>query len=158
DVVVRGYEVAVGLGEAMRGPYRLAGGTWPTLAVGGVTAAAVTCWLLDAAPEELAAAVVLAAHQSTLANPRGNAREVFLASAVVGVRSVLGRRCGGRTGSPAGPGPRSRSAVSPPQRSPAGCWTRHRRSWPRRWCSPRNRARSPTREATRGRYSWPTRW
>lgn len=95
DVVVRGYEVAVGLGEAMRGPYRLAGGTWPTLAVGGVTAAAVTCWLLDAAPEELAAAVVLAAHQSTLANPRGNAREVFLANAVVtGIGSALAARHG----------------------------------------------------------------
>ena len=95
DVMVRGYEVAIGLGEAIRGPYRLAGGTWPTLAVGGVTAAAITCWLLDAAPEEQDAAVILAAHQSVLANPRGNAREVFLANSVVtGIGAALAVRKG----------------------------------------------------------------
>lgn len=102
DAVVRGYEVALGLGEAMRGPYRLAGGTWPTLAIGGVTAAALTCWLLGAPPEEVDAAVVLAAAQGVRVNPRGNAREVLLAAAVVaGIGSALAVRHGFSV--PAGP-------------------------------------------------------
>lgn len=83
DAVVRGYEVALGLGEAIRGPQRLATGVWPSLTVGGVTAAAVAAWLLGAADDEVAAAVHLAARQSIAGNPRGNAREILLAGAVV---------------------------------------------------------------------------
>ena len=46
DVVARGYEIAVGLGEGIAGPSRLASGVWPSLVVAPVTAAAVTTLLL----------------------------------------------------------------------------------------------------------------
>jgi 2-methylcitrate dehydratase PrpD len=87
DTTVRGYELALGLGEAMQGPHRLASGVWPTLAAGGVVAAVVTSLLLGATPED---AAKLAATQSVHANPRGNARETLLATAVVtGIASAL---------------------------------------------------------------------
>lgn len=95
DVIVRGYEVALGLGEAMRGPHRLGVGAWPTLAVGGVTAATVTTLLLGWADDEVAAAIMLASQQSVQANPRGNARECLLAGAVVtGIGCALAARRG----------------------------------------------------------------
>ena len=95
DVVVRGYEVALGLGEAIGGPHRLATGVWPSLTVGGVTAAAVASWLLGAADDDVAAAVRLAARQSIAGNPRGNAREILLAGAVVtGIGCALAVRRG----------------------------------------------------------------
>jgi 2-methylcitrate dehydratase PrpD len=83
DMITHGYEIALGLGEAIRGPERLATGVWPTLTIGGVTAAAVTSALLGASDERLAAAVALAAEHSTAGNPRGDAREILLAEAVV---------------------------------------------------------------------------
>lgn len=83
DVIVRGYELAVGLGEAMHGPQRLRQGVWPSLAVGAVTAAVVTTLLLDGSDAQQRAASLLAAQQSVQVNPGGNAREALLAGAVV---------------------------------------------------------------------------
>ncbi|GIH19761.1 MmgE/PrpD family protein [Rugosimonospora africana] len=95
DVIVHGYEIALGLGEAIRGPERLATGVWPTLTIGGVTAAAVTSRLLGADNEQLGAAVALAAEHSIAGNPRGDAREILLAEAVVtGVGCALAVRHG----------------------------------------------------------------
>jgi 2-methylcitrate dehydratase PrpD len=90
DTIARGYELALALGEAMQGPRRLASGIWPSLAVGGVTAAAVTSVLLGASNRDVEAATVLAVQQSVSGNPRGNAREIQFATAVVtGIGAAL---------------------------------------------------------------------
>jgi 2-methylcitrate dehydratase PrpD len=95
DTIARGYELALVLGEAMQGPRRLADGTWPSLAVGGVTAAALTSVLLGASGAEAGAAAGLAAQQSVSGNPRGNAREVQFATAIVtGIGAALAARHG----------------------------------------------------------------
>jgi 2-methylcitrate dehydratase PrpD len=95
DAIVRGYEIALGLGEAIRGPDRLATGVWPTLTLGGVTAAALTSQLLGASDDEVAVAVALASEHSIACNPRGDAREILLAEAVVtGVGCALSVRRG----------------------------------------------------------------
>jgi 2-methylcitrate dehydratase PrpD len=99
DVVVAGYELALGLGEAMRGPRRLPTGVWPSLAAGSVTAAVVTTLLLDhedgADDADLERAAVLAAEQSIAGNARGTARENLLAGAVVtGIGAALAVRHG----------------------------------------------------------------
>jgi 2-methylcitrate dehydratase PrpD len=95
DTIARGYELALALGEAMQGPRRLAFGIWPSLAVGGVTAAALTSVLLGASNRDVEAATVLAAQQSVSGNPRGNAREIQFANAVVtGIGAALAVRHG----------------------------------------------------------------
>lgn len=108
DTIVHGYEIALGLGEAIRGPERLATGVWPTLALGGVTAAALTSQLIGASDEDTAVAVALASEHSIAGNPRGDAREILLAEAVAtGVGCALAVRrgfsiSGGRGGALAG--------------------------------------------------------
>lgn len=104
DITARGYEVALGLGECMEGPSRLAKGVWPSLSVGAVTAAVVTSLLLGESEESIERAAVVASTQSLRGNPRGNARENLLAGAVVtGIGSALAVRRGfGVTGSRGG--------------------------------------------------------
>jgi 2-methylcitrate dehydratase PrpD len=95
DTIARGYELALVLGEAMQGPRRLAYGIWPSLAVSGVTAAAVTSVLLGASNRDVEAATALAAQQSVSGNPRGNAREIQFATAVAtGIGAALAARHG----------------------------------------------------------------
>lgn len=95
DTIARGYEIVVGLGELISGPRLIGIGVWPTLALGAVAAAAVTSALLEADAAEIEAATVLAAQQSIDGNPRGNARETLLATAVVvGIGSALAVRRG----------------------------------------------------------------
>jgi 2-methylcitrate dehydratase PrpD len=95
DTIARGYELALVLGEAMQGPRRLAYGIWPSLAVGGVTAAALTSVLLGASNRDVEAATALAAQQSVSGNPRGNAREIQFATAVTtGIGAALAARHG----------------------------------------------------------------
>ena len=95
DTIARGYELALVLGEAMQGPRRLVLGTWPSLVVGGVTAAALTSVLFGASGAEAEVAAGLAAQQSVSGNPRGNAREVQFATAIVtGIGAALAARHG----------------------------------------------------------------
>jgi 2-methylcitrate dehydratase PrpD len=95
DAVVAGYEVALGLGEAMHGPRRLPTGVWPSLATGGVTAAVVATVLLGGDDADLERAAVLAAEQSVAGNARGTARESLIAAAVVaGIGAALSVRHG----------------------------------------------------------------
>jgi len=102
DAVVLGYEVAVGLGESMDGPARLAAGVWPTLAAAPVTAAVVAT-LLVGERDDLERAVALAAQQSIHGNPRGTAREHMFAGAVLtGIASALAVRQGYTTAGSSG--------------------------------------------------------
>jgi 2-methylcitrate dehydratase PrpD len=95
DTIARGYELALVLGEAMQGPRRLAHGIWPSLAISGVTAAALTSALLGASNRDVEAATAMAAQQSVAGNPRGNAREIQFATAVVtGIGAALAVRHG----------------------------------------------------------------
>ncbi len=118
DITARGYEVALGLGECMNGPNRLATGVWPSLAVGAVTAAVVATLLLGGNADSVERAAILASQQSLRGNPRGNARENLLAGAVVaGIGSALAVRRGfGVTGSRGG-GALERLLTQPAERA-----------------------------------------
>jgi 2-methylcitrate dehydratase PrpD len=134
-VVARGYEVAVGLGEAIAGPSRLASGVWPSLVIGTVTATAVTTMLLGGGAEELDRAVVLAAQQSIDGNPRGMAREyLFASSVVVGIGSALAVRHGFEALGSRGDGALGRLLTEPVGRTSSPRVTRPR---VKRFCSAR---------------------
>jgi 2-methylcitrate dehydratase PrpD len=95
DAVIRGYDLVTGLGEAIDGPRRLAGGVWPTLAVAPVAACAIAGLLLGFDRARLERAIALAEPAVQTGNPRGNARETTLAAAVVaGVGAALAARRG----------------------------------------------------------------
>jgi 2-methylcitrate dehydratase PrpD len=114
DAVVVGYEVAIGLGESMVGPTRLATGVWPSLAAGCVTAAVVATLLIGGDREDLEQAAVLAAQQSIHGNPRGSAREhMFAGSVVIGIGSALAVRRGFTTPAASGGGALGRLLTDP---------------------------------------------
>lgn len=128
DVITRGYEVALGLGEAINGPYLLARGTWPSLAIAGVVAAAVVSWLTNAGENRVRQAVTLAVEQGFGGNARGNSREhLFAGAAATGVAAAFAAGRGFAVASGHGlldelvvsrPGPAARARVHRPAVKP----------------------------------------
>ncbi|NNN19762.1 MAG: hypothetical protein HKL84_07915 [Acidimicrobiaceae bacterium] len=93
DLIVKGYQVVTGLSRAIGGPYLLAEGVWPTLAVGSIAVAAVSGLAMGFDFDDIERAVILASYMSQDSNPRGNSREVILAgTAVAGLEAALAVR------------------------------------------------------------------